>query len=262
MRRLAVIAVVAVAAATGAWLGRDSAGEPRALFPDLDQDVPTAVTVRLVRGRYVLAFAAAVDNVGAGPLVVEARREPGERPMRATQVGRGGDGSERRFRIAPTVRYERAETHAHWHLIGFERYELRSLDGSVVLRARKAGFCLGDRYESRRSVRLAGEPPGPVWTGECGKGRPELRAMTQGISVGYGEDYAPRLEGQFVDVTDVPPGRYVLVHLANPDRVLRESDYANNAASALVVLRRAGRGERLPSVAVVARCEGAADCRA
>lgn len=51
----------------------------------------------------------------------------------------------------------------------------------------------------------------------------------------------PRLEGQYVDVTDVPPGRYRLVHRVNADRALRESDYTNNAASVVVVVeRRAG----------------------
>jgi hypothetical protein len=180
--------------------------------------------------------------------------------MRVSQVVWRTDGSERSERLPLIVRYERAETHAHWHLIGFERYEVRTPDGRVVLTARKAGFCLGDRYDSRRSLRLRGEPEDAVWTDECGKGRPDLVGIGQGISVGYGDDYAPFLEGQFVDVTDLAAGRYLVVHVANPDRTLHESDYGNNAASVLIALRRRPGSEAAPVVEVLARCPDGPHC--
>ena len=82
--------------------------------------------------------------------------------------------------------------------------------------------------------------------------------MDEGISVGFGDDYAPYLEGQYVDVTRLPAGRYVLVHVANPARVLRERTYANNAASVLVELRRP-RG-RAPWIAIVLRCPDSGRC--
>jgi len=246
-----------LALAIGAFVARDEAPE---LLPDLDQAVPSAVAVRREGDRELLVFASAVDNVGTGPLVVRASRSGADvATMRAHQVVRRNDDSEARSPVESLLRYEQAETHAHWHLDGFERYELRDAEGETVLVARKAGFCLGDRYESRRSVELPGEPPDAVWTHECGKGRPELRTLEEGISVGYGDDYAPRLEGQFVDVTELPPGRYLLVHVANPGRVLREASYANNAASVALALRRErGRAQ----IEVVARCPDSATCGA
>jgi Lysyl oxidase len=81
--------------------------------------------------------------------------------------------------------------------------------------------------------------------------------VREGISPGFGDDYDPELEGQLVDVTNVPAGRYVLVHRANPERALEESDYENNAASVLLQLRRAGV---IPSVRVLARCRDADTC--
>ena len=75
----------------------------------------------------------------------------------------------------------------------------------------------------------------------------------QGISPGFGDDYVPEKEGQSIDVTGLPPGRYVLVHRANPDRTLRERSYANNAASVLIRLRGT-------KVAVLARCPDSATC--
>jgi hypothetical protein len=66
------------------------------------------------------------------------------------------------------------------------------------------------------------------------------------------------VDRRFVEVTNVPPGRYVLVHRANPERAIEESDYGNNAASVLVQLRRSGV---IPTVRVLARCPDTETCR-
>ena len=95
---------------------------------------------------------------------------------------------------------------------------------------------------------------------ECGRRRPGLLTVREGISPGYGDDYEPALEGQYLDVTSVPPGRYLLVHRANPDRSLEESAYDNNAASVLIQLRRTTGV--IPAVRVLARCPGSETCSA
>jgi hypothetical protein len=209
-------------------------------LPDLDQAPPLAVSVVPRHGRLLLVFGSAVDNLGPGELVVVGRRAGNV--MRTWQLV----GS-KRYALPVRLRYVRSETHEHWHFPGFERYELRRLDGSLIGRDRKTGFCLRDAYETRALNRK------PAWTGECLRGRPDARAIRQGISPGFGDDYVPQKEGQSIDVTRVPPGRYVLVHRANPGRVLRERSYANNAASALISL--AGR-----RVTVLRRCPAAARC--
>jgi hypothetical protein len=247
------VRLLAVILALAALAGCGERGKSRELLPDLDQAVPAAVGLRREDGRRLLVFASAVDNVGAGPIEIHGSRSPGEGTMGLVQLVRRSNGSARETPVEGMLRYEQAETHAHWHLLGFERYELRTPDGATVVTARKAGFCLGDRYDSRRSVDLRGEPGEPRWTEECGRGDPDLRAVEEGISVGYGDDYAPYLEGQYVDVTGLPAGRYVLVHLANPGRELREASYENNAAS--VALRLAAS-----SVEILARCPDSAAC--
>jgi hypothetical protein len=209
-------------------------------LPDLDQAAPQGLSVVARQDRLLLVFGSAVDNVGPGELVVLARREGSE--MRTWQLV-----GTRRFMLSVRLRYVRSETHEHWHLPGFERYELRRPDGKLVGRDRKTGFCLRDAYETRARNRT------PVWTGECGRGRPGARTIRQGISVGFGDDYVPQKEGQAIDVTGVPPGRYVLVHRVNPDRVLRERSYADNAASVLIALD----GRR---VTLVRRCPDSASC--
>ena len=209
-------------------------------LPDLDQAAPPGLAVVPRHDRLLLVFGSAVDNVGPGELVVVGRRVGEE--MRTWQVI-----GNRRYPLRVRLRYVRSETHEHWHFPAFERYELRRADGSLVGRDRKTGFCLRDAYETRALNRA------PVWTGECARGDPEARSIQEGISAGFGDDYVPQKEGQSIDVTGLAPGRYVLVHRANPDRVLRERTYANNAASALIALD-SGR------LRIVRRCGTSAHC--
>jgi Lysyl oxidase len=227
-------------AAGAALLLAGCAGEPAELLPDLVQTRPAAVSVLEEDGRYRLVFLSAVENVGAGPLVVEGTRAgPEAATMAVAQVIRRSDGSTRAHPVAAEVRYVVAETHRHWHLLAFERYELRRVDdGSLAAADRKTGFCLGDRYDADGDRTLSNEPDRPAWAEECGRGRPLLLRVRQGISPGYGDDYVPSLEGQYIDITAVPAGRYRLVHRVNPERSLRESDYSNNVASVALEIRR------------------------
>ena len=223
------------------------------LLPDLDQTLPGAISIETRSGRRVLVFASAVDNVGAGALViVGSRRNRAVHTMRIRQLVTKADGSTATHSLPGRLRYVRSETHSHWHLLGFERYSLRrASDGRLVAPDRKTGFCLGDRYRIASPPPAA--PPKAVWVRECGRGRTRLLRLGQGISPGYGDDYAPVLEGQFLDLTGVPTGRYLLVHRVNADRSILESSYANNAASVLLELR--GR-----TVRILARCPDSAAC--
>jgi hypothetical protein len=177
--------------------------------------------------------------------------------MIAQQLVRRADGSQTAYPLRTGLRFVVAETHRHWHLLGFERYELLTADGKTVGRDHKTGFCLGDRYDRAIGERLPGEPERAVWTQECGRGQPERLRLLEGISPGFGDDYVPSLEGQYIDVTGLLPGRYLLVHRVNAGRELREASYANNAASALVELRRSD-GSAIATV--IATCPDSASC--
>ena len=62
------------------------------------------------------------------------------------------DGSQRTVPLRATLRYVRSSDHSHWHVLGFMRYELRNADGVRLVRDRKTGFCLGDRYRVEQSL--------------------------------------------------------------------------------------------------------------
>ena len=253
---------VAVAALALLAMGGSATAQARDALPDLDQAAPHRLAVVRRESRVLVVFGSAVDNVGAGPLEVRSTRASTDVPeMQAEQVVLRSDGSRTTHPLPSTVRYVESETHQHWHLLGFQRYELWTAGRARRLRRdRKTGFCLGDRYETDSLVDLPGEPPQPSYAFHCGEQQPERLDVLQGISVGYGDNYPPLLEGQSLDVTSLRSGRYLLVHRANPDRVMRESNYRNNAASVLIELRRRG-GRRLPRLRVLAVCPGSDRCR-
>lgn len=213
-------------------------GAPVDLLPDLVQERPADLALRRSQGRLLLGFRSSVQNVGAGPLVIVGSR-PGRttRDMRADQVIRRSDGSTRRVRGIGLVRYVASPDHSHWHFAPFERYELRRSGAAVrLVRDAKTGFCLGDRY--RVEPRPAGSARAPVFVSRCGLGRTGLLRITEGISVGWADDYGAYLDGQHIDVTGLPSGRYRLVHVVNASGRIRESNHTNNSASVLIELTR------------------------
>jgi glucose/arabinose dehydrogenase len=234
-----------------------------ARLPDLDQETPSRLDVSPVmeggRRTWVLGFASAMRNIGAGPVEIEGNRlyagDPGV--MRADQLVVAADGSRERVPGVGELEFVRSPDHDHWHLVGFDRYELRAADtGLAMARDRKSGFCLGDRYRVVTRV-VTDAADRPVYTGDCGPGDPSLTHVVEGISVGFGDVYAPYLEYQDLPLEGLPGGRYVLVHEVNADHSLRETTYANNASSLLLRLRwRDGT----PSLRVLASCPDTDRC--
>lgn len=250
------------AAVLSALVGISRAGDPGAeLLPDLEQKLPGGLDVVQDGERFRLGFASRVSNVGEGPLIVSAIRPDRKTPtMSARQRVAREDGSERVGGIIGRLRYEHAQTHSHWHLLPFEYYELRPVtEDLVVTQAVKQGFCLGDRYRDSRADRLDSPPQG-AFRHECGKRSPGLLRMREGISVGYGDNYKPHLEGQSFDVTGLPAGDYVLVNVVNRERRILESDYSDNAASLLLSLQWPNGPGDPPSAEILAECRSTDDC--
>jgi hypothetical protein len=232
------------------------------LLPDLISALPTRLAVQKSGGRQLLVFASAAENVGDGPLIVDGKRPSRTQGhMTTTQVVRTADGGTVRYPVPDRIRYVVTSTHQHWHFENFARYRLLSADNKPLSgrHDRKTGFCLGDRYRSFYADSMPSAPENAVYTSDCGLRSRKLLGLREGISVGFGDDYLPAKEGQSIDVTGLGPGTYVLVHEANPNRSLRETNYDNNGYAMRIELRRAGSGY---DVKVRSRCRGQTTCPA
>ncbi|MFT4624403.1 MAG: hypothetical protein ACI8PZ_003062, partial [Myxococcota bacterium] len=105
-----------------------------------------------------------------------------------------------------------SDCHGHYHFDGFARYELVTPDGEVAAPGHKQAFCLMDILRDGRD----------------GPQSPTYNCAYQGISIGWADVYGSHLDCQYVDVTDVPPGDYILRVVLNEAERLAESDYLNN----------------------------------
>ena len=250
----AIAAIVPAAASVGG-----SAPEGRPLLPDLDQETPTGLVLTKARSGWRLGFDSAVRNIGDGPLIIDGERPTSMETMTAEQVVVHKGGLRTVVTGVGRLRYVRSRDHRHWHLLGFDRYELRRANSDEpVVADRKSGFCLGDRYPVQTRV-VPAKPAEPVFRSRCGLEQASLHSVREGISPGYGDDYAANLEGQYLPLNGLSPGRYLLVHRVNADHRIRESAYDNNASSVLLSLRR---DEGVPRMRVLAVCPDTEHCSA
>lgn len=110
--------------------------------------------------------------------------------------------------------FEYSSCHGHYHYEGYAAYQLLDAGGNVVATGHKQAFCLLD------SAQVV-----------PGSSSPRYHCGFQGISAGWSDIYGAGLDCQWVDITDVPEGDYVLVITINTDRTLPEANYDNNSAT-------------------------------
>jgi hypothetical protein len=249
--------------ATVACSGSAAGGLPNLLLPDLDQRPPLAVSVRWggpPKHHALLVFTSTVENVGYGPLIVVGHRANRRNPaMRADQrIDLNGGGFQRVNRVG-RLRYNVTPSHSHWHLLPFERYELRTLAGAQIMRDHKSGFCLSSDYRSPLRT-LGPRAPHPLKGSDCARNRSRALRLFEGIAVGWGDIYIPAKEGQSIDLSGIPSGDYDLVHRVNVGRLLREVDYTNDDASMRIRLLPPPMPGSLPEVMVLKTCETGTKC--
>ncbi|XP_078669930.1 protein-lysine 6-oxidase-like isoform X3 [Branchiostoma floridae x Branchiostoma belcheri] len=115
--------------------------------------------------------------------------------------------------------------HQHYHSMdAFSYYDLLDMNsGGQAADGHKPSWCLentGCGYTSRRPVSY-----------NCHWG-------TQGISSGCWDTYTSDLDCQWIDVTDVKPGSYIMEVAVNHHQRVLESDYSNNRVRCEVILSK------------------------
>ena len=209
-------------------------------LPNLVADPPENVTLESIndqagKPRLLVRFDGFIHNRGPGALEVRGGERKG-RVMKARQWVRGLDGVFKPVDppsgIPLSLVYETADGHNHWHLKNAARYTLwNSSRRTVVATAGKVGFCLEDNEAASGSGNVD-----PRYTNDsnrfCHKGKPNVPRITEGISPGWRDVYARNLPFQWVDASDVAPGRYWLGAEVDPKHSIRESNPNNPVAFA------------------------------
>jgi hypothetical protein len=173
-----------------------------------------------------ISLSALQERVGSGPMTFdqnscEARETcvlaPGTRNTLHFEVFTPNIGTADLILGTPAGKpgFEFASCHEHYHFNNYALYQLLDTEGNEVLKGLKRAFCLMDTDP------VPGYPlPRPQNARyNCGR---------QGIQRGWGDSYYNGLECQYIDVTDVPPGRYKLRVSINPNRFFPELRYDNN----------------------------------
>ena len=121
--------------------------------------------------RRLLRFDVIVMNSGDGDLIAGDRNDP-------------NNSHAEQFDLSPC--------HGHYHSRGFLNYELLNKERSAVVAGHKESFCLGD------SFKFGGEKTN------------DYNCAFQGISSGWAAWYHKKQTGQWIDITGVPEGDYIV----------------------------------------------------
>jgi hypothetical protein len=238
---LLVIPAVAACSSSGATDGSDEAADTAAIRP-FDHCDPGGPCPDLKLNADVLKQSIFIEtrdvddhscSVNEGTILSGGRRRLLRFTTSTTNIGTGdlflGDPS----KGSPDI-FEFAPCHGHFHFKGYADYVLKNLDGSVAAKGHKESFCIEDNIQgSGRSLpprppeHLKGTPPGPPdnWT-------PAKRTNCHhpGLHRGWTDAYFNTTEGNWIDITDVAPGDYILSVHANPEHMIAELRFDNNDA--------------------------------
>lgn len=125
----------------------------------------------------------------------------------------------------PNSGFEYSSCHGHYHFTGFVEYKLYKISASPpnveIVAGRKQAFCLED-YERIHGFK--------------GAGKGKFTCSNQGITVGWQDVYRSYLGCQWLDVTGVPSGEYLLTVSVDALNKIVEENEENNTAVVLVTV--------------------------
>jgi len=212
------------------------------LLPDLAMGAIEDIAIGTTEtGDQRLRFAATIVNVGEGALVVRARRQwiGGEDWAVEQWIEETAGGYSARPTGAKLI--FGGDRHDHWHVRQVEVHQLETIDGEVLGRLVKQGFCFFDTDVYQ--LDLAGAPETAQWSSRGCATTLDTR-VGMGLSVGWGDNYPWHLLDERIDVTGVPDGRYRIRQIADPDDEFEELDETNNETWVVIEMKTLDGGLR------------------
>ena len=185
------------------------------------------VLTQKVGKRWRIRFNTIIVNVGEGDFLLRAIRNVRGGWKTEQNIPYSEEGARRVPIRAPLV--WGGDGHEHWHINRVAVVKLVPLaeNGRVEAGAKalvdgKVGFCFYDHTHELPSG-LA-EPRYSARS--CGK--QDATVVGMGLSPGWNDTYRMRLRGQWIDVTDVPDGKYRLFTEIDPQGWFQEASTRNN----------------------------------
>lgn len=223
-----------------------------AILPDITPGIPKHLAIHNQQQMEWLRFTNTWNNVGAGPLEFEPIFPDPNANEGTTQdayqnlyddAGNFGMPTEKIWTDVVS-QFEFHDIHNHWHIGQIGEFSVRADEngspGAIAqdvngedLASVKVGFCIADVYKyngdnSPTSQRL-------YWDCEVG---------LQGIQPGWADQYHQSVEGNEINITDLPNGTYFLVHKWNPANAFVDADVSNDESWMKFELSDDGNGNR------------------
>jgi hypothetical protein len=178
-----------------------------------------------------LRFETHAANTGRGALEMHYRADQLATTRGVVQRVYAADGT---YRDADAGTYVLDPTHGHFHYTDFAVASLwrsdakgRRLDRAPVRSGSKAGFCLEDVYPYRQggtatyTAPRACYPTNVTTSGEV--------SQVNGVSPGWVDVYDMSIPHQYIEISGVADGYYLLRIAIDPEHRLREQTSADNA---------------------------------
>ncbi len=187
--------------------------------PDLGMAKLRDLKIQHENGKKLLRYTAIIVNVGQGPFQLEGTRSSTSSAWSVTQRIFGDTGGSRTISTSASMFFS-GDGHNHWHVADLELSSFKRLPDQVKLRSgAKHGFCFYDNYRY-------GSTASEGYT-SCGSD-PSALQVKMGLSTGWGDVYWWNTAGQYVDVSDLPNGKYRLETAVNPNLGLSQANSAND----------------------------------
>lgn len=198
------------------------------ILPDLTVSEPKELYITVDKDIKKIRFSTTVINTGEGSVEFIGKSDPDKKITQATQVIPQKDGQNTNKEIGEFVFHP---DHDHWHIEDFSQFQLWSIKednqfDQMLTSTNKMSFCLWDEL-----------PLDPKRGAEDRKYHPTCEQEVQGLSTGWTDTYASYREGQELDISQIPGGKYAIQTVINPDRKIVESNYDNNKAIIYVEIK-------------------------
>jgi Lysyl oxidase len=199
-----------------------------------------------------LRFDQVLGNVGTGALDIRFDQPAGVPPIDDQEFPTRqriyrSDGS---FYHVPAGNVHWHAIHQHYHFNGFAQSKLWATNvrggrkgKAPAATGNKVSFCIATTsihpdYWGQQAFGPSAYPAPDCLAPDSTSGG--LDHFKQGMSVGWSDEYNWFLPGQYVEVTGVPNGDYILDTTVDPTNHLVESDKTNNCGSVRVRLSHMG----------------------